>query len=328
MVFNYGGATQTVTSNVVFYRISVSSTLPGTGGMELKNSSLPKNETGYPAQGPFLPALVIGILLCAAGILAIFFSLRSRSGKTEWSSWATRIGLIMLTAGALFTLGGFLLSDPIPVEEPLAEALIEESTPTGEIIDFSLTPEAPITPWEDELETLPDFPIPEPEIPQSLEASSEEPDVSPAVRLIIPAIGVDNIIKYVPFEEQTWLISGLKEEIAWMGNTSWPGLGSNTGLAGHVTLWDGSDGPFRYLADLESGDEVIVYTEEKAYTYQVREKVSVNDVDLSVVYPSEGSQVTLITCSEWSDSLRTYLQRLIVFADLIETRPISPQASY
>jgi len=327
MVFNYGGSTQTVTSNVVFYRISVSSTLPGTGGMELRDSQVSLNDSGYSRQGLFLPAFFIGLVLLIAGVLAIFIGIRSRSTTSQWSGWASRMGLILLVAGALFTLGGFLISNPAAPEQTVSEALVDDATPTGDIINFSLTPEAPILPWEDELESLPDFPIPEPVIPEGLAEDDDEPDASPAVRLIIPRIGVDNIIKYVPFEDFTWLISGLKEEIAWMGNTSWPGLGSNTGLAGHVSLGDGSDGPFRDLADLEAGDEVIVYTEKRMYFYQVRERLTVNDVDMSVVYPSEGSQVSLITCSDWSSDLRTYLHRLVVIADLVESKAINQQAS-
>jgi sortase A len=107
-----------------------------------------------------------------------------------------------------------------------------------------------------------------------------------------------------------------------MGDTSWPGLGSNTGLAGHVDLADGSDGPFRYLADLEPGDEVILYTQKRVYTYRVRSQVIVEEDDLSVVAPTEKPQITLITCVGWDAELRLYLQRLVVYADLINTRSI------
>ena len=129
--------------------------------------------------------------------------------------------------------------------------------------------------------------------------------------------------KYVPFDGQTWMIAGLKEEIAWMGDTSWPGLGGNTGLAGHVTLRDGSDGPFRNLVELVAGDEVVVYTEEKVYTYRVRETSLREDGDMSVIAVSDGSQITLITCAEWNKDLKMYLKRLIVFADLVGSRPIN-----
>jgi len=36
---------------------------------------------------------------------------------------------------------------------------------------------------------------------------------------------MDTVVKYVPYDGLTWLIAGLQQEIAWMGDTSWPGLG-------------------------------------------------------------------------------------------------------
>lgn len=107
-----------------------------------------------------------------------------------------------------------------------------------------------------------------------------------------------------------------------MGDTSWPGLGSNTGLAGHVTLNDGSNGPFRYLADLRPGDIVTLYTEKNIYTYSVHEQFISEDSDFSILKPTEKSQITLITCTNWDDDLKLYLNRLIVVADLDKVEPI------
>jgi sortase (surface protein transpeptidase) len=42
----------------------------------------------------------------------------------------------------------------------------------------------------------------------------------------------------------------------------------------------------------------------------------VADTDLSVIAATSNAQITLITCTDWSSELRTYLQRLIVFAEL------------
>ena len=133
---------------------------------------------------------------------------------------------------------------------------------------------------------------------------------------------------YVPFKGITWLIAGLKDEIAWMGNTSWPGLGSNTGLAGHVTLKDGGDGPFKHLFDLASGEEVILHTEENIYTYQVREGVVVGAGDLTVTEPSDVSQLSLITCTGWDSRKREYQERLVVIAELVKVEPQRRRISY
>jgi sortase A len=107
-----------------------------------------------------------------------------------------------------------------------------------------------------------------------------------------------------------------------MGDTSWPGLGSNTALAGHVTLRNGADGPFRYLETLKRGASLTVFTEKFIYTYQVQELKVVNDSDMSVVKPSDQSILTLITCTGWDNALGHYIKRLIVVADLVDTQPI------
>jgi LPXTG-site transpeptidase (sortase) family protein len=146
------------------------------------------------------------------------------------------------------------------------------------------------------------------------------PDASAVTRIVIPAISLDTVVKYVPFNGDTWLISGLKQEVAWMGDTSWPGLGGNTGLAGHVDLVDGSAGPFGDLKQLQTGDQVIIHTQQKVYTYRVSEQKVVPDTDLSVVAATTKPQITLITCTDWSTELRTYLQRLIVFAELVQVQ--------
>ena len=110
-----------------------------------------------------------------------------------------------------------------------------------------------------------------------------------------------------------------------MGDTSWPGLGGNTGFAGHVTLSDGSNGPFRTLPDLASGELVVLYTEKNVYTYKVRELRVVEDEDLSILKPSGNPEITLITCADWDPEQKTYLRRLVVYSDLVSTNPITLQ---
>ncbi|MFN2175518.1 MAG: sortase [Anaerolineales bacterium] len=153
------------------------------------------------------------------------------------------------------------------------------------------------------------------------EPGEPAPDPSPANRLIIPKIGVDTVIKYVPFSDYTWLIAGLRQEIAWMGETSYPGLGGNTGLAGHLNLPDGTAGPFFNLWKLKPGDQVIVYTEESKLTYRVRGGEQVPAADTSIIRQTDDPQLTLITCAGWSDRLRIFTKRLAVYADLVASEP-------
>lgn len=165
--------------------------------------------------------------------------------------------------------------------------------------------------------SLPDYSIPSPTSLPATGPGGGPPDSSAITRIAIPAIDLDTVVKYVPFDGKTWLIGGLKQEVAWMGDTSWPGLGGNTGLAGHVDLADGSEGPFWNLHQLKSGDQVMLYTGSKVYTYRVRQQVEVDESDLSVIAPSTRPQITLITCTGWDAEVRAYLRRLIIYADFV-----------
>lgn len=169
---------------------------------------------------------------------------------------------------------------------------------------------------------LPEFSIPTPSIRPTLGPNGIPADESSITRIVIPSMRLDTVVKFVPFSGETWPIAGLKQEVAWMGGTSWPGLGSNTGLAGHVDLVDGSPGPFWNLGTLRSGDQVILYTEKNIFTYQAREQKIVEDTDISVIDATEHAQITLITCTTWDSDLYTYLKRLVVFADLVNVQPL------
>ena len=179
-----------------------------------------------------------------------------------------------------------------------------------------------LVPTPTELATLPNFPIPTPNLEEIKNSGEPTPDISPIERIVIPSIEVDTVVKYVPYSGLSWLISGLKQEVAWMGDTSWPGIGGNTGLAGHITLNDGTNGPFRSLLDLQAGDKISLYTEENIYTYQVVGQRVVEDNDFSVLASSEYPQLTLITCIEWDSDLNLYIKRIVVNSDLIDVTPI------
>jgi LPXTG-site transpeptidase (sortase) family protein len=150
-------------------------------------------------------------------------------------------------------------------------------------------------------------------------------DSSPVTRLVIPALKVDSKVYYIPFEDRTWDIEGLAKNIAWLGNTSSPGLGSNTVLAGHITVRYLGNGPFRYLSRLNPGDLVHVYTVWHIYTYSVREQAVVKINESTVVGPTEQSQLTLLTCTGWDDDTLQYTRRRAVFADLVGVSPITTE---
>jgi len=295
-------------------------TLPPTG--ELPVGSM---DTRFTARG-----MIPGFLLMGLGIGLMLYGVWAKVSNKKNKLWLISTGALLIIIGFVIgaTATGLLTSIPyvnnVPstptVGDHLAQFPIEPSETSLARLPASAfsTPEA-IVP----IVTLPDYPIPTPVITITPQPGDAEPDLSPVVRIVIPGIIVDTDVKYVPYDGYSWMISGLRQEVAWMGNTSWPGLGSNTALAGHITVAGMGDGPFRHLDELQLGEVVILYTEKNIYTYHVRESRVTDDEDMSVTLASVDPQVTLITCVDWDKESQTYVNRLVVFADLIRTVPIT-----
>ncbi len=318
MRYRFGGTTTSKTSNSASFQLIASAVLPGTGGLELDHAKT--NE--HP---PFVfPILISGLILGLLGLFAIGYGIYSRRKLSEWSSWYIRMGAVFLTTGIVFGLALGLL---VRLSEPGEEISTQLGNNSGlsKLVYLPVPEEGPVWPSSssaDEIQSLPDYSIPIPSVDISIE--TEEPlDLTPINRIIIPALGIDTVVKYVPYDGLTWLIRGLRDEVAWMGETSWPGLKGNTALAGHVSLYDGNDGPFRYLNKIGTMDEVIVHTEENIYTYVVRDKRVVSEDDLTVLEPIVDQQLTLITCTGWNPDISLYLERLVVIGELVEVSPFT-----
>jgi LPXTG-site transpeptidase (sortase) family protein len=311
---------RSVSSNSVSVQLIGSSTLPGTGFTE------PLRRAPPPDQGPgwaWVGWLVAAILV-AAGLSFVSFGVRNRQKYADWSEWFQKTGLLMITIGLLFALATWGLSRDGGGSTPLARLVGTGPAATGETSKL-FTPQVGLEDYwgptyTPEPETLPDFPIPSPTIQNTPGPNDQPRDKSPVTQLSIPVLGINAVVKYVPYDGITWLIAGLQQEIAWMGNTSWPGLGGNTAMAGHVTLRDGSDGPFRYLDQLKAGDQIFIYTGENMYTYKVRDILSVDPSDMDVVKPTDNSILTLITCTDWDSDSQLYLKRLVVISDLTNVK--------
>jgi LPXTG-site transpeptidase (sortase) family protein len=276
----------------------------------------------------FIPAL---ILMGLGGISLLVVVLWSKTQNPKYKLWMTVGGTLLILIGFAVGVTASGIANPIKQSQeymmtPTTGGIIahmQPVEPSATVLAhlpasaFS-TPDVVIP-----IVTLPNYPIPTPKITITPRPGEVGPDISPVTRIIIPAMQLDTEVKYVPYDGFTWMITGLRQEIAWMGNTSWPGLGGNTGLAGHVTVAGMGDGPFRYLDKLPSGELVLLYTEKNIYTYQVRESKVINDGDMSVTLPTDNPQVSLITCVDWDEESHTYLNRLVVTADLIRSDPIT-----
>lgn len=140
-------------------------------------------------------------------------------------------------------------------------------------------------------------------------------------RLLIPILRVNAQVVFVPFSEKTWDISDLGQDIAWLGSPTGKMNQNNMVLAGHVTLYDGRNGPLYSAVRLKPGDMAYVYSATKAYTYLLQSVSTVYPQDISILEDTASPQLTLITCTTWDEESSSYLRRLVFKFHLIKVAP-------
>ncbi|MBU0708860.1 sortase [Patescibacteria group bacterium] len=131
---------------------------------------------------------------------------------------------------------------------------------------------------------------PTPTITYPCDTNNPEPNEEPE-KLTIAKIDLDLDIKLVPLKDGTWEVHDYVANYA--QGTSLPNaIYGNTGLFGH-------DRPqaFASIKKLSYGDEIILFTKNFRFTYQVTEKLTqVDPKEVNVFYPTDKPQLTLITC--------------------------------
>jgi len=124
-----------------------------------------------------------------------------------------------------------------------------------------------------------------------------------AVRLQIPRLKVDAPVVQGDGWEQ------LKKGVGQHIGSANPGQNGNVVLSAHNDVYGEL---FRYLDQLEPGDEVIVYTQQRQHVYVVDRTVMVEPTAVEVMASTGSPTVTLISCYPYLvDS-----QRIVVFARL------------
>src|SRR5690554_458233 len=136
-------------------------------------------------------------------------------------------------------------------------------------------------------------------------AALPTPQPTSPTRIVIPAIDVDAAI----YGGDDWY--ALQKGVGHYLNSANPGENGNMVLTAHNDVYGEI---FRYLEDLEVGDEVRVQADSgKWYTYRVRETHIVEPSETWVLSHQNRPTVTLITCHPY----RVDTQRYVVFADLV-----------
>jgi len=113
------------------------------------------------------------------------------------------------------------------------------------------------------------------------------PGPAQAHRIQIPAIGVDASIVQGDGWEQ------LKKGVGQHVGTVNPGENGNIVLSAHNDVFGEI---FRYLDELEPGDEIIIHTQQRVYTYVIFNKEVVEPTQVEFLDQTAKSITTLISC--------------------------------
>ena len=141
---------------------------------------------------------------------------------------------------------------------------------------------------------------------QSLNAALVLPTPSPEHAQNIKIAALDLFAPVVQGDGWEQLKKGVAQHLG----TPNPGQTGNMVLSAHNDVFGEL---FRDLNKLKPGDEIILYTQQKAYTYVVRQAQIVEPTQVEVMAPTHEPVLTLISCYPYMVDN----QRIVVTADLI-----------
>jgi LPXTG-site transpeptidase (sortase) family protein len=157
---------------------------------------------------------------------------------------------------------------------------------------------------------------------QELRNETEKKRVVLPVRLRIPTLQVDTFIEQVDITPQGAMDTPKDPaNVGWFDVGPSPGEKGNAVITGHFNTQDGQPGVFSGLSQLKSGDKLYVDDEEEhTHIFVVRENHSYKEGYAEEVFSNNyGVHLNLITCEGiWNKTKKSYSERLVVFADLVE----------
>lgn len=142
-------------------------------------------------------------------------------------------------------------------------------------------------------------------------------------RIIIPRLGIGAETEHVGRTAGgNMAVPAGFDNVGWFREGYIPGEEGNAVIAGHVDDARGNMAVFGRLSNIELGDSVLVEGENGMLEFRVvRKEVFPYDAeDTSEIFgESDKPMLNLITCDgTWDQSRRTYTERLVVFAELVE----------
>lgn len=226
--------------------------------------------------------------------------------------------LLLVEVVAVLGLVGMMVFGVMKVSEINREAASAQAEAVAALPTATATPiiSAVVLPGGHTPPTDPGGPQPNyDEVPQHLRPVVEEQFAGPvfvptsapgnAIRLRISSINVDATIVQGDGWEQ------LKKGVGQHIGTPNPGETGNMVLSAHNDIFGGI---FRRLDDLQEGDEIIVQTLSREYSYRVAYWRIVEPDAVSVMAPTQEPVVTLISCYPYLVDTH----RIVVVAELVD----------
>ncbi len=125
------------------------------------------------------------------------------------------------------------------------------------------------------------------------------------VRIMLPSIGVDLPIDETIIHKNTWEI--YENGASHLSSSANPGEEGNIIIYAHNTK-----DRFGKLEEVKKGEIIKVYSEDnKAYTYEVTNILTVNPTQINVLLPTKEEMLTIYTCTGFADLKRLVLQAKI-----------------
>jgi sortase A len=247
-----------------------------------------------------IPVLSQGMLI--AGVLLILAGL----------GWGIRTHLSAPPPPTIRAEGAVVLAVTAPLRAPTRSpegtvlAASASPTPTPNPATAQQSPATGSTP-----ELLPEWDI----APASEDTQPTRPPQAeqPPTRIVAPAINLDAEVVSMGWDLVTrnktmvsqWVVpSGAA---GWHVNSALPGHGENIVLSGHHNI---QGRVFRYVVNLEPGDEITLYVGNSPYVYNVTEKYILKEAGMPLavrqqnaqwIMPTGDERLTLVTCwpYEW-----------------------------
>src|SRR5512145_959113 len=135
--------------------------------------------------------------------------------------------------------------------------------------------------------------------------------------ITIPALNISSPITEFPLAQKTWAIDAWETAVGHLEGTAGFADSGNIVLAGHSKMPNGKPGIFNRLGELVVGDTISVFDGITERVYRITNVLTVSAEDVSVVYPTSNTQLTLLTCdtNSYNSSSKRYDRRVVVVAE-------------